>query len=186
MSDLKTVCMQAALLYTSSKGERRIRVHTLCLPVTTSLTDVMYSADVQCIIGLLSKMAVDRSLQTSVTDARDAFINATVDVMSAFRLVMNMPQGTSGQLMMPQNLSLMALYILALLKHTAFRVGTSTRLDDRLFAMCEMKTLPLDQLMRYLYPEFYLLDSLFVETGASSDDKRFKCEPIRVQLSAER
>ena len=37
-------------------GERRIRVHTLCLPVTNSLTDVINSADQQAIIGLLSKM----------------------------------------------------------------------------------------------------------------------------------
>ena len=29
-----TCCMQAALLYTTSSGERRIRVHTVQLPVT--------------------------------------------------------------------------------------------------------------------------------------------------------
>lgn len=39
-----------------SKGERRIRVHTLCLPVVASISDVMHSADQQCIVGLLSKM----------------------------------------------------------------------------------------------------------------------------------
>ena len=36
---------QAALLYTSSKGERRIRVHTLCLPTTASLQEVVQGAD---------------------------------------------------------------------------------------------------------------------------------------------
>lgn len=88
LSDLQTVCFQAALLYTSSKGnqshslvkkstvrkvifmkticnrillnhftgERRIRVHTLCLPVTNNLHDILVSADQQCIAGLLAKM----------------------------------------------------------------------------------------------------------------------------------
>jgi hypothetical protein len=37
-------------------GERRIRVHTLCLPVAASLSDILYSADQQCIVGLLAKM----------------------------------------------------------------------------------------------------------------------------------
>lgn len=37
-------------------GERRIRVHTLCLPVVSTISDVLHSADQQCIVGLLSKM----------------------------------------------------------------------------------------------------------------------------------
>ena len=51
-----TVTFQAALLYTSSKGERRIRVHTLCLPVTNSLSEIYAGADQQAIVGLLAKM----------------------------------------------------------------------------------------------------------------------------------
>jgi hypothetical protein len=37
-------------------GERRIRVHSLCLPVAANLGDILYSADQQCIVGLLAKM----------------------------------------------------------------------------------------------------------------------------------
>jgi protein transport protein SEC24 len=121
LADVKTVCFQAALLYTSSKAERRIRVHTICLPVTESLTEVMHSADQQCIVGLLSKMAVDRSLSSNLSDARDAFINATVDVFSAFKVAQNLPSGASG-IVAPQNLSLFPLYILALLKQVRMKV----------------------------------------------------------------
>ncbi|XP_059616882.1 protein transport protein Sec24A [Phlebotomus argentipes] len=179
LSDLRSVCFQAALLYTSSKGERRIRVHTLCLPVAVNLTEILYSADVHCMVGLLAKMAVDRSLTAAVADARDALINATVDVLSAFKIAQNLPSGLTGQVIAPQNLALLPLYISAILKHPAFRVGTSTRLDDRVFAMCEMKTLPLDQLMRYVYPDFYNIDSLF-------ENPKAKVEPSRMQLSAEK
>lgn len=118
LAECKSVCFQAALLYTSSKAERRIRVHTLCIPVTASLTEVMYSADAQCIVGLLSKMAVDRSLSSSLSDARDAFINATVDIFSAFKIAQNLPQNSST-IVAPENLSLLPLYILALLKHVS-------------------------------------------------------------------
>lgn len=185
LTELKSVCFQAALLYTSSKAERRIRVHTLCIPVTASLTEVMYSADVQCIVGLLSKMAVDRSLSSSLNDARDAFINATVDIFSAFKIAQNLPQN-SGTIVAPENLALLPLYIQAILKHPAFRTGTSTRLDDRVFAMCEMKTLPLDQLMRYIYPDFYVLDCLFAPAGKGYVDEGQRPEPPRLQLSAEK
>lgn len=118
LTDVKTICFQAALLYTNSEGERRIRVHTLCLPVTASLSEVMHSADQEAIIGLLSKMAVDRSISSNIADAREAFINATVDILSAFKLAQNLPSGQGG-LIAPRNLALLPLYILALLKHVS-------------------------------------------------------------------
>lgn len=37
----------------------------------------------------------------------------------------------------------------------AFRSGTNTRLDDRVFAMCQMKTLPLNILIQFIYPDLY-------------------------------
>jgi len=47
-------------------------------------------------------------------------------------------------------------------------VGTSTRLDDRVFAMDCMKTLPLDQLMKYVYPELYKIDALIYHARNSN------------------
>ena len=41
-----TCCMQAALLYTTSSGERRIRVHTVQLPVTSGLNALYEAADI--------------------------------------------------------------------------------------------------------------------------------------------
>jgi hypothetical protein len=37
-------------------GERRIRVHTMCLPVTNQLSEIYAGADQKAIIGLLAKM----------------------------------------------------------------------------------------------------------------------------------
>ena len=62
-------------------------------------------------------MAVDRSLQSSLSDARDALINAAIDMLSAYKL----SQSSSGSgLMAPDNLKLLPLYIIALLKCVSF------------------------------------------------------------------
>lgn len=37
-------------------AERRIRVHTLCIPVTDNLNDVFHNADQQAITCLIAKM----------------------------------------------------------------------------------------------------------------------------------
>lgn len=54
------------------------------------------------------------------------------------------------------------LYVSALLKQRAFRIGVSTKLDDRLYDMERIKTLPLDLLMLLIYPELY---PLHIETS---------------------
>ncbi|XP_043484363.1 protein transport protein Sec24A [Leptopilina heterotoma] len=183
LSDVQNISFQAALLYTSSKGERRIRVHTLCLPVTNSLQDILHSADSQCIIGLLSKMAVDRSLQSSLSDARDALINAAVDMLSSYKVSQS---STIAGLLAPENLKLLPLYIIALLKCVAFRSGMNTRVDDRIFAMCQLKTLPLSQLIQTIYPDLYAVHSLNDKQHVKDIEGRICPQPERMHLSAEK
>ena len=36
-------------------GERRIRVHTLCLPTSASVNDIINGADQQAVVGMLAK-----------------------------------------------------------------------------------------------------------------------------------
>ncbi|XP_011167276.1 protein transport protein Sec24A isoform X2 [Solenopsis invicta] len=182
LSDVQSVCFQASLLYTSSKGERRIRVHTLCLPVVSSLSDVLHSADQQCIVGLLSKMAVDRSLLSSMSDARDALINVAIDVLSAYKLTQS---SSGGGLIAPGSLKLLPLYIIALLKSSAFRSGMNTRLDDRIFAMLQLKTLPLAQLIQVVYPDLYPVHILD-DRNAKDIDGKVCPQPPRLNLSAEK
>ncbi|XP_075957776.1 protein transport protein Sec24A isoform X1 [Anarhichas minor] len=183
LDDMQVVSFQAALLYTSSKGERRIRVHTLCLPVVNSLSDIFAGADVQAITGLLACMAVDRSATASMGDARDAMTNAAIDSLTSFRqsvLTIQQPG-----LLAPACLRLFPLFILALLKQKAFRTGTSTRLDDRLFAMCQLKYQPLVYSMLMIHPALYRVDDL-TDEGALNINERTIPQPRVLQLSVEK
>uniref|UniRef100_A0A2K5IRW3 SEC24 homolog B, COPII coat complex component n=1 Tax=Colobus angolensis palliatus TaxID=336983 RepID=A0A2K5IRW3_COLAP len=183
LTDTSLVCFQTALLYTSSKGERRIRVHTLCLPVVSSLADVYAGVDVQAAICLLANMAVDRSISSSLSDARDALVNAVVDSLSAYGSTVSNLQHSA--LMAPSSLKLFPLYVLALLKQKAFRTGTSTRLDDRVYAMCQIKSQPLVHLMRMIHPNLYRIDRL-TDEGAIHVNDRVVPQPPLQKLSAEK
>uniref|UniRef100_A0A4W6CJY8 SEC24 homolog B, COPII coat complex component n=1 Tax=Lates calcarifer TaxID=8187 RepID=A0A4W6CJY8_LATCA len=183
LADSSLACFQAALLYTSNKGKRRIRVHTLCLPVVNQLSDVYAGADVQAITCLLANMAIDRSISSNLSDARDALVNAVVDLVTAYKSnVSNLQQ--SG-LVVPASMRLFPLYILALLKQKALRTGTSTRLDERVFAMCEFKTQPLQQLMRMVHPDLYRMDNMS-DQGALHLNDTVVPQPHLLHLSAER
>ncbi|XP_075277464.1 protein transport protein Sec24B isoform X3 [Opisthocomus hoazin] len=183
LTDTSLVCFQTALLYTSSKGERRIRVHTLCLPVVSSLADVYAGADVQAVVCLLANMAVDRSVSSSLADARDALVNAVVDSLAAYMSAASNLQ--QSMLIAPNSLKLFPLYILALLKQKAFRTGTSTRLDDRVYAMCQMKSQPLVHLMKMIHPNLYRIDRLIDESTIHVNDRVVPQPPLQ-KLSAEK
>lgn len=69
--------------------------------------------------------AVDRSHESSLSDARDAFINVAIDVLSAYKLLH--PSGVHNSLLAPYNLRLLPLYILALLKYVSMIIFISLK-----------------------------------------------------------
>lgn len=62
-------------------------------------------------------LAVDRSISSSLSDARDALVNAVVDSLSAYGSTVSNLQHSA--LIAPSSLKLFPLYVLALLKQVA-------------------------------------------------------------------
>jgi len=184
LKDSREVSFQAALLYTSSKGERRIRVHTLCIPTTASLQEVVQGADQHCIVGLLAKMAVDRTLNSTLSDAREAFINVCVDTIERWKMVQCISQ--PGVLPCSSSLKLIPLLVLALLKSPAFNSRPGLKLDDRTAALINMKCLPLAAMIQSIYPDLYRVDSLETAETKEDEDGNLVPQPPRLQLSAEK
>eukprot|EP00047_Mylnosiga_fluctuans_P023595 m.142118 g.142118 ORF g.142118 m.142118 type:complete len:642 (-) comp9640_c0_seq6:98-2023(-) len=173
---------QTAVLYTTSNGERRIRVHTLAVPVTSDLPTVFANADGQAIAALVAKLAVDRALSAKVDEARQALTNLVPDALAAFRATMS---ATPGALMAPEALRSLPLMMNALLKHPAFRPTTTLSLDERAFALTLIKTLPLWELVDYIYPRMYGLHDMAANVALRDDANRLPMPPV-IQLSAER
>lgn len=60
----------------------------------------------------------------------------------------------------------------------AFRGGLSTKLDDRMFAMCELKTMPLKHLMTFVYPDLYPIHLLSEKGALHVDDQVRHCHLV--------
>ncbi|EKX31688.1 secretory protein Sec24A [Guillardia theta CCMP2712] len=81
------VCIQSALLYTTSDGERRIRVHNLNVPVTQNFVDLYSTIDVPTTMNSLLKSAVEQAQNTKLIDARSKIQSACVQSLRAHRLM---------------------------------------------------------------------------------------------------
>lgn len=115
------VCFQSALLYTSSKGDRRIRVHTMCLPTTGDLLQLYNNFDLKATVSYLAKIGVERSMTGSaLADSREALVNAVVDSVGAYQKAVSRGSG----MLVPRSghLRLFPSYVLALLKHVSYLI----------------------------------------------------------------
>ncbi|KAK4704518.1 protein transport protein SEC24, partial [Phenoliferia sp. Uapishka_3] len=179
------VVFQTAVLHTTAFGERRIRVITLALPTTSSISDLYANVDTVALATLLADKAVERSMQAKLEDARDAVINKLVDILGTYKATMTSSgSGASPQLVIAENMKFLPLLMLGLLKHIGLRQSSMIPSDLRAYAQALLTTLPSQLLIPYLHPIFYSLHNMPKDVGSHS--LPFKILPLPLPLSSER
>ncbi|KAI9015886.1 Sec23/Sec24 trunk domain-containing protein [Phycomyces nitens] len=171
--DIKTptVCFQTALLHTTCFGERRIRVVTLCLPVTNNMSELYSSVNQQAVAAYLANKGVERALSSKLDDARDAIVNKLIDMMGVYKThVLGSGHGATPQLTAPENMKMLPALAFALIKHDALRQTSQIPTDLRSNAMNLLRTMPIQLLLPYVYPNFYSLHNMPPEAGELSEN----------------
>ncbi|WBW74517.1 coincidence detector Sec24/Sfb2 subunit [Schizosaccharomyces osmophilus] len=162
---------QAAILHTTASGERRIRVVTLSLPVTNSLTELYASADQLAMMHILTMRAAEKALSSNLSDARDGITNKLVEILEVYKKnLAGQNTGAALPLQISTNLKLLPLLCLGLIKHTGFRKSSHIPSDLRSIALCNLSTLPTSLLTRYVHPTLYSLHDMPIEAGTVGED----------------
>ncbi|GAA99249.1 uncharacterized protein L969DRAFT_48143 [Mixia osmundae IAM 14324] len=177
------VVLQTAVLHTTSFGERRIRVITLALPTTASISEVFATVDQSALVTLLANKAVERCMQAKLEDARDALQNKLIDILSSLKSVMA-SSGPSPQLLASENMKHLPLLILGLLKHVGLRQSSTIPSDLRSYAQALLTTLPTQLLIPYLHPQLYSLHNMPSECGTVGEHGVIM--PLPLPASSER
>lgn len=192
------VTIQAALLYTNSMGERRIRVHTMVLPVTNSLPDMIETADIDCAMNLLSKQAVDIAQKSGLDNARQRVNQLTIDMLRGARTAITGP-GNSGPMggpagypgpgyaaagpasssgagvyanggPLPNSLLLLPLYAMSLQKSLVLRGGTDVRVDERAFFQTLLNNMDIEESKVFIYPRMFSIHDMGHDAGLPCDN----------------
>merc|ERR1712176_1451894 len=102
------------------------------LLVSQSLSNVFRYTDIDSVTNLLLKQAVSSALNGH-GGFKDKLAKSCVDMLHAYRS--NCASMTSpGQLILPESLKLLPLYVGSIRKMAAFRTGSDIRVDDRVSA----------------------------------------------------
>ncbi|XP_059286889.1 protein transport protein SEC24 A-like [Lycium ferocissimum] len=169
----QTVFFQIALLYTSSSGERRIRVHTAAAPVVSDLGEMYRLADTGAIISLFTRLAIEKTLTSKLEEARNSIQLRIVKALREYRNLHAVQHRVAGRMIYPESLKYLPLYGLALCKSTALRGGyADVQLDERCTAGYTMMALPVKRLLKLLYPKLIRIDEYLLKKPSSPEESK--------------
>jgi len=192
------VTVQAALLYTSSAGERRIRVHTMVIPVTPSVPEMLTGLDIDTAVNIMAKQAVDIATKTGMDNARTRVNQNTVEILRGARgggagMMGGAAYGQYPQQAMPAasqelpgTLALLPLYSMSLQKSLVLRGGNDVRLDERAFYHQLLLNMDVEDSKVFIYPRLFCIHLMPSDAGrvleASEEDTRPTAGPFKTIL----
>ncbi|CAL8469171.1 g8712 [Coccomyxa elongata] len=181
--------VQCALLYTSSQGERRIRVHTMAMPVVTEVQDLFRAVDGGATLALLAKLAMEKASTSKLDDTRSAIQTKLVLALREYRLLhASASRGTTlphNKLIFPPTLRYLPVWILGLLKTPALR-GTmrDVSTDERAAYCFEISAAGVEELLTWVYPSLYPVHDPSGDWGKPDAQGRIK-RPAPAPLTME-
>ena len=182
LKDQTEVCIQCALLYTSATGERRIRVHTMSVPVTPTMGVIFRNADVDTILNISLKQVVSQFAASTIVNSRQALLNACINILHIYRRKCASVTST-GQLILPESLKVLPLFTLALLKGDLLKIGQNA--DERIFLSHFVNSMPNALCIPFVFPHLYALHCMPEDVGLCPITGQSLLPPILPLLSVE-
>jgi protein transport protein SEC24 len=172
------VYVQVALLYTSCSGQRRLRILNLSLKTCTQMADLYRSCDLDTIVNFFSKQAVFRLLESSPKLVKENLVNRCAQMLACYRKNCASPS-SAGQLILPECMKLLPLYVNCILKSDAVSGGSDMTIDDRSFVMQVVTIMDIPSSVVYFYPQLIPLHEIDVDS--SEDPPAIRCTSDKIR-----
>ncbi|XP_066549901.1 protein transport protein Sec24C isoform X1 [Amia ocellicauda] len=176
LSEETGALMQCAVLYTSCTGHRRLRVHNLAVNCCTQLADLYRNCETDTLINFFAKSAFRSVLSNPTKNVRDSLINQCAQILACYRKNCASPS-SAGQLILPECMKLLPVYLNCVLKSDVLQPGADISLDDRAYVRQLVTSMDVTESHVFFYPQLLPLQKLDVESDAL---------PVAVRDSEER
>ncbi|KAE8148188.1 hypothetical protein BDV25DRAFT_158835 [Aspergillus avenaceus] len=173
---------QAALLYTTADGQRRVRCINVVAAVNEGGLETMKFVDQDAIVSMIAKEAAAKTLDKSLKDIRASITEKTVDIFSGYRKVFS-GSHPPGQLVLPENLKEFSMFMLGLIKSRAFKGGQEAS-DRRIHDIRMLRCIGTTELSLYLYPRIIPIHNMQPEDGFPNEQGQLQVPPtLRASFS---
>ncbi|XP_073345156.1 protein transport protein Sec24C isoform X1 [Pagrus major] len=174
LSEETGALMQCAVLYTSCSGQRRLRVHNMAVNCCSQLADLYRNCETDTIINFFSKYAFRGVLSNPTKAVRDTLVNQCAQILACYRKNCASPS-SAGQLILPECMKLLPVYLNCVLKSDVLLPGADVSLDDRAYLRQLISCMDVSESHVFFYPRLLPLSKL--ESGSL---------PVAVRDSEER
>ncbi|XP_061087636.1 protein transport protein Sec24C isoform X2 [Conger conger] len=176
LSEETGALMQCAVLYTSCGGQRRLRIHNLSISCCSQLADLYRHCETDTIINFLAKSAYRSILSSPTSAVRDSLVNQCAQILACYRKNCASPS-SAGQLILPECMKLLPVYLNCVLKTDVLRPRAEASLDDRAFLRELVGCMDVSESHAFFYPRLLPLQKLDVDSEAL---------PVAIRVSEER
>ena len=165
---------QAATLYTTTTGRRRVRVSTLGLATTRVPADVYRLADLGTVAAVMTRAAIsdlEDPSEGSLHNARSRVFHKCVSMLANYRLYTTARSSPAGQLILPESLQLLPLFCLSLRKGRMFRSSgvpfwaPFPTADERAYHIFYERTTSPDSSLMHVHPNLLLVSDMPMRDG---------------------
>ena len=170
--------VQAAMLFTTRAGERRVRVHNLRLPLAKDVGAVFASSDQDAMACFLAKRAAAELARprAPLLGARNVVLRSVCEMLRCYRERLS-GGAPSTKLVLPDSLQLLPLAALAALKSDMLRTNARGGAapdpsgDDRALARIAATADAPAALLRAMLPVVYRVSEAFLDGGADAPEQ---------------
>ncbi|XP_023212739.1 protein transport protein Sec24C-like [Centruroides sculpturatus] len=154
---------QTAILYTSCSGQRRLRIHNLVLNTCSQMADLYRNCELDTIMNTFAKEGIRLISEQNPKAVKDNFITRSAQILACYRKNCANPS-SAGQLILPECMKLLPLYVNCLIKCDALAGGPEMSTDDRSFIMLALNSMDVNASAGYLYPRLLPLHDVDVDS----------------------
>ncbi|XP_066519103.1 protein transport protein Sec24C isoform X4 [Hoplias malabaricus] len=165
LSEETGALMQCAVLYTSCSGQRRLRVHNMAVNCCAQLADLYRNCETDTIINFFAKYAYRSVLTHPTKNVRDSLVNQCAQILACYRKNCASPS-SAGQLILPECMKLLPVYLNCVLKSDVLHPGADVSLDDRAYLRQLVSTMDVADSHVFFYPRLLPVHKLDVESDA--------------------
>ena len=155
----KYLYIQSALLYSYGDGTRRIRIHNLCLPLTTNISSIYKEINSEMIATYYLKDTIDKLYKTK------NIANSIISTDTLFRQfidkVMSRQNKVNKELL--PNLDYLPLYMIGMFKHRIFckeEIEKNYDIDISNYLRISLQKLSPQEIISFIVPSIYSLHDL--------------------------
>merc|ERR1719242_1542778 len=178
LTDEDGVYIQAALLFTSVSGKRRLRISNLALNRGSSMVDMYRNCELDTIVNFTAKQSIARLMENNPKTVKEAMVNNCAQILACYRKNCASPS-SAGQLILPECMKLLPLYTNCVIKSDAISGGSDLGCDDRAYHMSCLSSMDVSSSLVYFYPRVFALHTLSPEEDGIPEQIRCTIEKIR-------